>query len=102
MCTRASWRCRGRTERLSRQWEVFCSELMPGEKETWTAARVRAPTRSAPLPKWSATLYDVFLDQTYANWPQMFNVFGSESEWVQTEFQNADRDSSGSATRHTP
>ena len=89
-------------KRLAVKWESFRSKLMPGQKETWTAV-VTGPDAKRTAAEMVATLYDASLDQYVRhNWPQMFNVFRSESEWVQTEFQNADRDFQRIRDWHTP
>ncbi len=79
-------------KKLAVKWESFRSKLMPGQRETWTAV-VTGPDAKRAAAEMVATLYDASLDQYERhNWPQMFDVFRRESEWVQTEFQNTDRD----------
>jgi hypothetical protein len=73
---------------LTVKWETFRSKLVPGQKETWTAA-VAGPDAKRTVAEMVAALYDASLDQFRPhNWPRAFNVFRRESSWVRTEFQN--------------
>jgi tetratricopeptide (TPR) repeat protein len=79
-------------QRLAVKWERFRSKLLPGQKETWTAV-VTGPDAQRASAEMVAALYDASLDQYAANnWPAGFGVFRSESNFVESQFQNERED----------
>jgi len=74
-------------KQLAVKWESFRSRLLPGQKETWTAA-VSGAGVEAPAVEMVATLYDASLDQySPHDWPSI-NVFRREFRRCHTQFQN--------------
>ena len=63
------------------QWEVFRSELLPGQDETWTL-RVEGPDAKAVKAEFVATLYDASLDALRPHaWTDPFIFFGQQRYW---------------------